>query len=132
MKGDFLMSQPVTTNPFIIMMINMTVVFIVLVSLSVLINVIHMIDPTKEPEVKDAGGGDEEVKNETAAIVSKLQQNPAPAPVIEEGISPEVIAAISAAIACYGISGQVRAVRVVNPNRSAWRQNALTGGLTNV
>lgn len=124
------MSQPVTTNPFIIMMINMTVVFIVLISLSVLINVIHMIDPTKEPEVKDAGGDENEVKNETAAIVARLKENPAPA--VDEGIPPEVIAAISAAIACCGISGQVRAVRVVNNNRSAWRQNALTGGLTNL
>jgi len=126
------MSQPVTTNPLIIMFINMTVVFVVLISLSFLIKLIHMIDPTKEPEVKDAGGGADEVKNETAAIVARLKENPAPAPAIEEGISPEVIAAISAAIACCGISGQVRAVRVVNPNRSAWRQNALTSGLTNV
>ena len=128
------MSQPVTTNPFIIMFINMTVVFVVLVSLSFLIKLIHFIDPTKEPEVKDAGGGENEVANETAAIVARIKQNPAPEPepVIEEGISPEVIAAISAAIACCGISGQVRAVRVVNPTRSAWRQNALTSGLTNV
>ena len=128
------MSQPVTTNPLIIMCINMTVVFVVLVSLSFLIKLIHMIDPTKVPEVKDAGGDEKETANETAAIISRLKENPAPAPapVIEEGISPEVIAAISAAIACCGISGQVRAVRVVNPNRSAWRQNALTSGLTNV
>lgn len=124
------MSQPVTTNPLIIMCINMTVVFVVLVSLSFLIKLIHFIDPTKEPEVKDAGGDD--AAKETAAIVARLKENPAPAPVIEEGIPPEVIAAISAAIACCGISGQVRAVRVVNSNRSAWRQNALTSGLTNV
>ena len=126
------MSQPVTTNPLIIMCINMTVVFVVLISLSFLIKLIHFIDPTKEPEVKDAGGDD--AAKETAAIVARLKENPAPAPepVIEEGISPEVIAAISAAIACCGISGQVRAVRVVNSNRSAWRQNALTSGLTNV
>ena len=126
------MSAPVTTNPLIIMCINMTVVFVVLISLSLLIKLIHKIDPTKEPEVKDAGGGEDDAKNETAAIVARLKENPAPAPVIEEGISPEVIAAISAAIACCGISGQVRAVRVVNSNRSAWRQNALTSGLTNV
>ena len=124
------MSQPVTTNPLIIMCINMTVVFVVLVSLSFLIKLIHLIDPTKEPEVKDAGGGENEAANETAAIVARLKENPAPAPapepVIEEGISPEVIAAISAAIACCGISGQVRAVRVVNPGRSAWRQSCFS------
>ena len=126
------MGHPVTTNPLIIMMINMTVVFIVLVSLSFIINLIHMIDPTKPPEVKDIDEGTE--ADETAAIVAKLKEQaaPEPEPVVEEGISPEVIAAISAAIACCGISGQVRAVRIVSENKSAWRQNALNNGLTNV
>lgn len=118
------MSQPVTTNPLIIMCINMTVVFVVLVSLSFLIKLIHMIDPTKEPEVKDAGGDENEAAKETAAIVARLKENPAPAPVIEQGISPEVIAAISAAIACSGISGTVRAVRVANNSHSTWRQSS--------
>ena len=126
------MGHPVTTNPLIIMMINMTVVFIVLVSLSFIINLIHMIDPTKPPEVKDIDEGTE--ADETAAIVAKLKEQaaPEPEPVVEAGISPEVIAAISAAIACAGISGQVRAVRIVSENKSAWRQNALSSGLTNV
>ena len=126
------MGHPVTTNPLIIMMINMTVVFIVLVSLSFIINLIHMIDPTKPPEVKDIDEGTE--VDETAAIVAKLKEQaaPEPEPVVEAGISPEVIAAISAAIACCGISGQVRAVRIVSENKSAWRQNALSSGLTNV
>ena len=119
------MGHPVTTNPLIIMMINMTVVFIVLVSLSFIINLIHMIDPTKPPEVKDIDEGTE--ADETAAIVAKLKEQaaPEPEPVVEAGISPEVIAAISAAIACCGISGQVRAVRIVSENKSAC-------GLTNV
>ena len=41
------MGHPVTTNPLIIMMINMTVVFFVLIALSGLIHLIHMVDPTK-------------------------------------------------------------------------------------
>ena len=120
------MGHPVTTNPLIIMFINMTVVFVVLVSLSFLIKLIHAIDPTKQPEIKSEDSENEEdAAKETAAIISKLQaENTAPSPVVEEGISPEVIAAISAAIACCGISGQVRAVRVVNNNNSAWRQNS--------
>lgn len=131
------MGHPVTTNPFIIMMINMTVVFVVLVSLSFLIKLIHMVDPTKEPEVLDAGGDEDEAANETAAIISNLQKSPVPEPVpqpvIEKGISPEIIAVITASIAAYGVTaGQVRAVRVVNNSRSAWRQNALSNGLTNV
>ena len=119
------MGHPVTTNPLIIMMINMTVVFVVLVSLSFLIRLIHAIDPTKKPEISSEDHeDDEDTAGETAAIISKLQaQNNSPAPAVEEGISPEVIAAISAAIACCGISGQVRAVRVVN-NGGAWRQNS--------
>ena len=124
------MGHPVTTNPLIIMMINMTVVFIVLVSLSFLIQLIHKLDPTKPPEVKDIDEASE--TDETAAIIKKLKEDPALEPVVEEGISPEVIAAISAAIASCGISGQVRAVRIAGGQNSAWRQNALSSGLTNV
>ena len=43
-----LMGHPVTTNPFIIMLINMTVVFVVLYGLSWMIRLIHLIDPTKK------------------------------------------------------------------------------------
>ena len=118
------MSQPVTTNPLIIMCINMTVVFVVLVSLSFLIKLIHAIDPTKQPEVKsDDSEHEEDAAKETAAIISKLQEEKS-APVVEEGISPEIIAVITAAIASCGVSGQVRAVHVVNNNNSTWRQNS--------
>ena len=42
------MGHPVTTNPFIIMLINMTVVFAVLIGLSIMIRLIHVVDPTKK------------------------------------------------------------------------------------
>ena len=42
------MGHPVTTNPFIIMMINMTVVSAVLFGLSMMIRLIHLVDPTKK------------------------------------------------------------------------------------
>ena len=46
------MGHPVTTNPFIIMLINMTIVFAVLMGvlmgLSAMIRLIHIADPTKE------------------------------------------------------------------------------------
>ena len=40
--------QAVTTNPWLIMAINMTVVFAVLILLGVLMQIVHMIDPTKK------------------------------------------------------------------------------------
>ena len=111
--------SPVTTNPLIIMMINMTVVFIVLVSLIYLIKLIHFLDPTKEPEVSHA--------EEEEPLVAVKSSTPAPAqiaPVVEEGINPEVIAAISAAIAAYGFAGQVKAVHILNHEGTPWRASA--------
>ena len=113
--------SPVTTNPLIIMLINMTVVFIVLIALIYLIKLIHFVDPTKE-KPKPA-----EVEEEPLVAV-KSDSSPTaaipPAPVVEEGINPEVIAAISAAIAAYGFSGQVRAVRILNHEGTPWRASA--------
>ena len=111
--------SPVTTNPLIIMMINMTVVFIVLVALIYLIKLIHFVDPTKEPEVKDAQSEEEPL----VAVKSDTPSAP-PLPEVEEGINPEVIAAISAAIAAYGFTGQVRAVHIVNHEGTPWRASA--------
>ena len=42
------MGHPVTTNPLIIMLINMSIVFAVLMGVSVMIRLIHLVDPTKE------------------------------------------------------------------------------------
>ena len=111
--------SPVTTNPLIIMMINMTVVFIVLVSVSFLIRLIHMVDPTKEPA--HSAQADED---EPPLVAVKSEATPEPAPVVEEGISPEVIAVISAAISAYGFSGQVKAVHIVNHEGTPWRASA--------
>ena len=111
--------SPVTTNPLIIMMINMTVVFIVLVSLMFLIKLIHYFDPTKEPD-KPAQAEEEEP---LVAVKSEATSAPEPEPV-EQGISPEIIAAISAAIAAYGFAGQVKAVRIVNHEGTPWRASA--------
>ena len=101
-------------------MINMTVVFIVLVALMFLIKLIHMVDPTKEPE-KPAQAEEEEP---LVAVKSESAPAPEPEPVVEEGINPEVIAAISAAITAYGFSGQVKAVRIINHEGTAWRASA--------
>ncbi len=107
------MDQPVTTNPFVIMLINMTVVFIVLVSLSYLIKLIHIIDPTKPKE--------------TTADEAPKVAAPPPAPIveepIEEGIPAEVIAVIAAAVGAYGYSvGQIHAIHPIH-NNSAWEHS---------
>lgn len=104
------MHQPVTTNPFIIMLINMTVVFIVLVALMYLIKFIHFIDPTKPKETK----------------VEVPASAPAPAPVVETPVvaannDEEIVAAISAAISAMGVTGVVKAIRPVN--REGWKQS---------
>ena len=109
--------SPVTTNPLIIMMINMTVVFIVLVVLMYLIKLIHLVDPTKPKEEPAQAVEDEPL------VAVKSSSAPAPEPV-EEGISPEIIAAISAAISAYGFSGQVKAVHIVNHEGTPWRSSA--------
>ena len=72
------MGHPVTTNPLIIMLINMTVVFIVLVSLSFLIRLIHYFDPTAKKE--------EKVTEAPAVPAPAPIPTVSQAPVIEEGI----------------------------------------------
>ena len=110
--------SPVTTNPLIIMLINMTVVFIVLVALIYLIKLIHFVDPTKEKPKP-------EVEEEEPLVAVKSESAPLPpAPVVEEGISSEVIAVISAAVAAYGFAGQVKAVHIVNHEATPWRASA--------
>jgi glutaconyl-CoA decarboxylase len=113
------MSQPVTTNPFIIMLINMTVVFLVLIALGVVINLIHYFDPTK-PKAKPA----EEAPAPAPAPVVKA----APEPVKEEGLTPEVVAVIAAAVASLGYGpGAVKAIRPVD--RNGWKQSGRTMGM---
>ena len=106
------MGHPVTTNPLIIMLINMTVVFIVLVCLMYMIKLIHFLDPTKPKE-----------EPEPAPVAQTAPPAPVeqPAPVVEEGIPGEVVAAIAAAVAACGASGDIRSIRPVN--REGWKQS---------
>ena len=105
------MSEPVTTNPFVIMLINMTVVFIVLISLGLVINLIHAIDPTKE-----------------APAPAPAPAAPAPEPVSADGVSPEVIAVIAAALASYGYGpAAIRAVRPIE--RDGWKNAGRSFGV---
>ena len=51
------MHQPATTNPLIIMCINMTIVFAVLIGLSFMIKFIHMIAEGKTGGGPESGSG---------------------------------------------------------------------------
>ena len=111
------MSEPVTTNPFVIMLINMTVVFIVLIALGLVINLIHAIDPTKEKE-----------KPKAAPAPAAPAPAPAPAPIAADGVSPEVIAVIAAALASYGYGPA--AIRAVRPlERNGWKNAGRSFGV---
>ncbi len=106
----FVLGHPVTTDPLIIMVINMTVVFLVLILLMYVIKLIHFLDPTKEKEQDGAREG--------TAVQEALSAHAAEPP--DEGIPEEVVAAIAAAVAsCNG--GSVRAIRPLGP--SEWRRS---------
>ena len=100
------MGQPVTTNPLLIMFINMTVVFSVLYGLSLIIRLIKVIDPTQKKKLA-----------ELAPQAATLNAPQAMESVDEDEIAV-VIAAAVAAMGCRVVS-----VTSVRPavNR-AWRQ----------
>ena len=115
------MSQPVTTNPFVIMLINMTVVFAVLIALGFVINLIHYIDPTKPKAAKE--------EPKAAAPAPAPAVAPASAPATVDGVPQEVIAVIAAALMSYGYGPQqIRAVRPIE--RNGWKRSGRTFGVT--
>ncbi len=110
------MSQPVTTNPFIIMLINMTVVFLVLIALGLVIRLIHVFDPTAKKEEKPA---------QAPAPVQEAEPVPE-LPNSYDGVDPEIIAVIAAAVASMG-GGSLK-VRAVRPlEREGWKQSGRLG-----
>lgn len=112
------MSEPVTTNPFVIMLINMTVVFIVLIALGLVINLIHAIDPTKEKAAPQ----------KEAPAPAPTPAAPAPEIASADGVSPEVIAVIAAALASYGYGpAAIRAVRPIE--RDGWKSAGRSFGV---
>ena len=97
---------PVTNNPFLVAIINMTVVFGVLIVLGVLMHVIEMVDPTKKKAAPKA-----------AAPVAAPAAAPVAAPVVEDK-SEEIAAVIAAAVAACGGAENVTAVRIAAPAAS--------------
>ena len=112
------MHQPVTDNPFVIMVINMVIVFAVLTAVWGLIELTHIIDPTKK-------------KAEPAAPPQPAAAPAAPvmavAPAAEEGISAETIAVIAAVAACGCSPAQIKAVRPAE--QPSWSRYARVRGM---
>ena len=67
---------PVTTNPWLIALINMTIVFGVLIALGVMMSLLQVIDPTKKkadaPKVAPAASNNDEIIAVIAAAVAAL------------------------------------------------------------
>ena len=79
---------PVTTNPWLIALINMTIVFGVLIALGVLMSLLQIIDPTKKKVAKPAVAPTPAAAPAPAAVAA--------APVQDDS---EIIAVIAAAVA---------------------------------
>lgn len=104
---------PVTTNPWLIALINMTIVFGVLISLGILMTILQMVDPTKKKVAKPVAAPAPAAAPAAAAAV-------AAAPAQDNN---EIIAVIAAAVAACGVSSdQITVIRRI-PNPS-WTSNA--------
>ena len=100
---------PVTTNPWLIALINMTIVFGVLIALGVLMSLLQIVDPTKKKVAKPAVAPTPAAAPAPAAVAA--------APVQDDS---EIIAVIAAAVAACGVSAdQIACVRRIDA-KSAW------------
>ncbi len=96
------MSQPVTTNPFLIMAINMSIVFFVLWILGYIIRFIHYIDPTKQTEVK---------------VTERAIELPIATKQVNDVNDEEIVAVITAAIVESGYADdefKIRSIEKIN------------------
>jgi len=112
------MGHPVTTNPLIIMLINMSIVFAVLMGLSAMIRLIHLCDPTKAKEEKKPAAAPKAAAPAAAA--------PAAAPKADNSA---VIAVIAAAVAAYDSEARIVTVRPIES--TVWKNNARAVALNN-
>ena len=112
------MHQPATTNPLIIMCINMTIVFAVLIGLSFMIKFIHLIDPTKaKPKPKEAP--------KAAPAAAPVAAAPA-APAVDPNLE---IAVIAAAVAACGLGEKIVAIRPIES--AGWKNVGRVNGVQN-
>ena len=113
------MGRPVTTNPIIIMVINMTIVFVVLISLSIVIRLIHVIDPTGKKKAAPAAAPKAAPKKAAAPAA-------AAAPKVDNNVN---IAVIAAAVAAYGTGYKIVTVRPIE--QTNWKVGGRAVALQN-
>ena len=115
-RGMIMEGQAVTTNPLLIMAINMTVVFVVLILLGVLMTIVHLIDPTKK-------------KKEAPAATAPVTAPAAPAaPSASAQNEEEVVAAIVGAIVAMGYSSEQIASIRPTATSAKWRLEGRLSG----
>ena len=106
---------PVTTNPWLIAIINMTIVFAVLIALGVLMSLIQVVDPTKK-------------KAATPAAAAPAPKAVAAAPKAAD--NGALIAVIAAAVAAaQGCSSEDVAVLSISKAKS-WTANAFVDAVS--
>ena len=116
-RGMIMEGQAVTTNPWLIMAINMTVVFVVLILLGVLMTIVHLIDPTKKK--KEAP---------VSAPVAAPAATPVATPSASAQNEDEVVAAIVGAIVAMGYSSeQIASIRPIATS-AKWRLEGRLSG----
>lgn len=107
--------QAVTTNPLLIMAINMTVVFCVLIALGILMEIVHLVDPTKKKKTPV----------ESSTPVAASAASVASAPVQNDD---EVVAAIVGAIVAMGYSSEQIASIRPTATSAKWRMEGRLSG----
>lgn len=112
------MHQPVTDNPFVIMFINMVIVFAVLTAIWGLIELTHLLDPTKKKAEPPASAPAAPAPAPAAPV----------APAVPTGLSTETVAVIAAAVTACGYSAeQIHAIRPAE--QPAWRNFGRVSGM---
>ena len=109
--------QAVTTNPLLIMAINMTVVFVVLILLGVLMEIVHLIDPTRKKKEAPAA---------TAPVTAPAAAPAAPSASAQN--EDEVVAAIVGAIVAMGYSSEQIASIRPTATSAKWRLEGRLSG----
>lgn len=113
--------QAVTTNPLLIMAINMSIVFFVLIALGILMKIVYLIDPTKKKK--------EAPKTDTTVAASAAPAAPAvAAPSASAQNEDEVVAAIVGAIVAMGYSSEQIASIRPTATSAKWRLEGRLSG----